>query len=700
MASRIKGLTIELDGNATGLDKALKSVNSTIKSTQQQLRDVDKLLKLDPKNTELLAQKQRLLTSEIDATKDKLNTLQQAAKQANDQLAKGQISQQQYDALQREIVETEEKLKGLDKELKETNNSWVNWEKVSEKAGKVAKAAAAAAAAAMAAAGAAVVGIIKQSVEAYSNYEQLVGGVQTLFGLGGQSLQDYAAAQGKAISEVQDEWMALTKGERLVLNNAENAFKTAGMSANQYMETVTSFSASLLQSLGGDTAQAAKVADMAITDMSDNANKMGTDISMIQSAYQGFAKQNYTMLDNLKLGYGGTKTEMERLLKDAEKLSGQKYDISNLDDVYNAIHVIQTEIGITGTTAEEADKTIQGSVSSMKAAYQNLLVSIADKNGDVGTSLDNLINSAKTVMKNLLPVIKTGLKSIATAIKDFAPEVIAMLPGLIDEVLPPLLDAVMEMAVALADTAPALVLTIVNAIVNNLPKLVDTAVKIVQALINGLIPAIPKLIPVALQAVNAIVNGLINNMPLLIRAAGQLIGGLVKGIIQNLPQIASAAWNIIKQIGDLFKPSTAIKWGRDMIQGLIQGLSDNLSLNGIANGARKVASKIASFLHFSVPDEGPLRDYMTWMPDFIQGLTNSLVASEYRLTDAVSGLASDMANEMTANPNAGINSSLASIQGLLSRGNVIVLDTGELVGATAKAYNAEFGKIARLEAAT
>ena len=696
MASRIKGLTIELDGNATGLDKALKSVNSTIKSTQQQLRDVDKLLKLDPKNTELLAQKQRLLTSEIDATKDKLNTLQQAAKQANDQLAKGQISQQQYDALQREIVETEEKLKGLDKELKETNNSWVNWEKVSEKAGKVAKAAAAAAAAAMAAAGAAVVGIIKQSVEAYSNYEQLVGGVQTLFGLGGQSLQDYAAAQGKAISEVQDEWMALTKGERLVLNNAENAFKTAGMSANQYMETVTSFSASLLQSLGGDTAQAAKVADMAITDMSDNANKMGTDISMIQSAYQGFAKQNYTMLDNLKLGYGGTKTEMERLLKDAEKLSGQKYDISNLDDVYNAIHVIQTEIGITGTTAEEADKTIQGSVSSMKAAYQNLLVSIADKNGDVGTSLDNLINSAKTVMKNLLPVIKTGLKSIATAIKDFAPEVIAMLPGLIDEVLPPLLDAVMEMAVALADTAPALVLTIVNAIVNNLPKLVDTAVKIVQALINGLIPAIPKLIPVALQAVNAIVNGLINNMPLLIRAAGQLIGGLVKGIIQNLPQIASAAWNIIKQIGDLFKPSTAIKWGRDMIQGLIQGLSDNLSLNGIANGARKVASKIASFLHFSVPDEGPLRDYMTWMPDFIDGLTSSLQASEYKLTDAVA----NMAGEMTVNPSGSLMTSLGGIQSLLAQGNVIILDTGELVGATAKSYNAEFGRMARLEAAT
>lgn len=668
MASRIKGLTIELDGNATGLDKALKSVNSTIKSTQQQLRDVDKLLKLDPKNTELLAQKQRLLTSEIDATKDKLNTLQQAAKQANDQLAKGQISQQQYDALQREIVETEEKLKGLDKELKETNNSWVNWEKVSEKAGKVAKATAAAAAAAMAAAGAAVVGIIKQSVEAYSNYEQLVGGVETLFKGSADEVQKYA----------------------------QNAYKTAGMSANQYMETVTSFSASLLQSLDGDTAQAAKVADMAITDMSDNANKMGTDISMIQSAYQGFAKQNYTMLDNLKLGYGGTKTEMERLLADAEKLSGQKYDISNLDDVYNAIHVIQTEIGITGTTAEEADKTIQGSVASMKSAYQNLLVSLADANGDVAGSLNNLISSAKTVMKNLLPVVKTGLKSIATAIKDFAPEVIAMLPGLIDEILPPLLDAVMEMAVALADTAPELVLTIVNAIVNNLPKLVDTAVKIVQALINGLIPAIPKLIPVALQAVNAIVNGLIQNMPLLIQAAGQLIGGLVKGIIQNLPQIASAALNIIKQIGNLFKPSTAIQWGRDMINGLIQGLSDNLSLNGIANGAKKVASRIANFLHFSVPDEGPLRDYMTWMPDFVDGLTRSLQASEYKLTDAVA----NMAGEMTVNPSGSLMTSLGGIQSLLAQGNVIILDTGELVGATAKSYNAEFGKIARLEAAT
>ena len=198
----------------------------------------------------------------------------------------------------------------------------------------------------MAAAG--LVAITKSAIANYAEYEQLVGGVDTLFKDSSKKVQEYA----------------------------NNAYKTAGISANEYMETVTSFSASLLQSLGGDTDKAASVADMAITDMSDNANKMGTDIGRIQDTYQGFAKQNYTMLDNLKLGYGGTKTEMERLLKDATAISGVKYDISNLNDVYQAIHVIQGELDITGTTAKEASTTIQGSISSMKSAWTNLITSM------------------------------------------------------------------------------------------------------------------------------------------------------------------------------------------------------------------------------------------------------------------------------------------------------------------------------------
>ena len=223
--------------------------------------------------------------------------------------------------------------------------------------------------------------LVKSSVDAYANYEQLVGGVETLFKTSSDKVMEYAA----------------------------NAYETAGMSANEYMETVTSFSASLLQSLDGDTAAATEKANLAISDMSDNANKMGTSMEMIQNAYNGFAKQNYTMLDNLKLGYGGTKEEMQRLLDDAEKLSGQKYEISNLNDVYSAIHVVQTELGITGSTATEASTTIQGSINQMKSAWENFVAGLMDSNADISALTDNLVNSIVIAGKNILPAILTFL---------------------------------------------------------------------------------------------------------------------------------------------------------------------------------------------------------------------------------------------------------------------------------------------------
>lgn len=278
--------------------------------------------------------------------------------------------------------------------------------------------------------GAGVIALGKQAVSAYADYEQLVGGVETLF----------------------------KNSASLVEKYADSAFKTAGMSANTYMENVTSFSASLLQSLGGDTAAAAKVADMAITDMSDNANKMGTDIGRITDAYQGFAKQNYTMLDNLKLGYGGTKTEMERLLADAQKITGIKYDINNLNDVFNAIHVIQGGVdelngglgdvskglGITGTTAKEASTTIQGSASAMKSAWENLLVGMADDTQDFDGLLDNLIDSVGTFAENVMPRVETALGGIAEFVAKLAPQIAAELPGLMADILPEMIQAVKE----------------------------------------------------------------------------------------------------------------------------------------------------------------------------------------------------------------------------------------------------------------
>lgn len=665
MANRIKGITIELGGDATQLQDALSDVNKSISSTQAQLKDVNKLLKLDPNNTELLAQKQRLLGEQISSTKDKLAQLQKAAAAANDALAKGEISKSQYDAIQREIAETEQSLKSLEDELKETNKSWKNWSEVAEKAGKVAKVAAEACAAAMAAAGAAVVKIVKDSVEAYADFEQLVGGVETLFKESADQVEQYASI----------------------------AYKTAGLSANEYMETVTSFSASLLQSLGGDTSQAAKIADMAIIDMADNANKMGTDMASIQSAYQGFAKQNYTMLDNLKLGYGGTKTEMERLLADAEELTGIHYDISNLSDVYSAIHAIQGELDITGTTAKEASTTIQGSVSSMKSAWENTLVAFSDGNADVAESVNQLVDSVGTVLENIIPVVEQALGGVVTAIKELAPKIIEILPQLVEEILPNLLDAVMEMVQALVEVAPDIIETLITTILDYLPDLINCAVKMMIALIDGLSKMIPDLIPVALKAVTTLMQAILNNLPLLVSAAGKMIGSLTGGIISNLPQILSAGGQVIKQLLSALNPGQAVSWGIDMIQGFVSGILNMLP--SVSSAAKSVASKVSSFLHFSRPDEGPLRNYEQWMPDFVSGLAESLKKSEYKLTDAVQG----MANNMVIAPDNKVNGSLNSIQSLLAQGCVMVLDTGELVGATAKAYNVELGRIAVKEGA-
>lgn len=271
--------------------------------------------------------------------------------------------------------------------------------------------------------------LAKNSISAYADYEQLVGGVETLFGAGGQSLEDYAKKAGKPVKKVEAEYKKLMSAQSTVLNNAKKAYVDAGMSQNEYMETVTSFSASLIQGLKGDTEKASKYAHTAIVDMSDNANKMGTDISMIQNAYQGFAKQNYTMLDNLKLGYGGTKTEMERLIKDASKMKGVQKELGitvdsnslSFDNIVNAIHVMQTEMGIAGTTTAEAKDTISGSINMMKASWTNLLTGMADDEADFEALLNQLIDSVGTVAKNLIPrieiVITTALKKVLEGIK-------------------------------------------------------------------------------------------------------------------------------------------------------------------------------------------------------------------------------------------------------------------------------------------
>lgn len=377
--SRVKGITVKIGGDVSGLDKALQKVNGEINDTQAKLRDIKRLLKMDPGNTELLRQKQQLLAKAVGDTKDKLEQLKDAEKQLK--AAGVDENSAQFQNLRREIIETENNLDDLTKAADQSSVAMAHIgataNKVADGAQKVADATAGISRAAQVGLAAAA-GAAAKIVDSYADYEQLIGGVETLF-----------------------------KGDAgKLVDAANNAYKTAGLSANAYMETATGFAASLVSSVGGDTKKAVDMADMAITDMADNANKMGSDIQSIQNAYQGFAKQNYTMLDNLKLGFGGTKEEMQRLLEEAEALSGVHYDIGNYADIVNAIHVIQDEMGITGTTAKEAEGTISGSIAAFKASVSNLLAGMGDANADVGQLTDNVIAAFQTMADNIIPILQ------------------------------------------------------------------------------------------------------------------------------------------------------------------------------------------------------------------------------------------------------------------------------------------------------
>lgn len=388
------------------------------------------------------------------------------------------------------------------------------------------------------AAGTAAVGALtKSAVDGFADYEQLTGGVETLF----------------------------KNSANVVFEYADRAYKTAGLSANQYMETVTSFSASLLQSLGGDTAKAAAYADRAVTDMADNANKMGTSIEMIQNAYQGFAKQNYTMLDNLKLGYGGTKEEMARLIQDASKLTdvqkelGLTVDANDMSfgNIVNAISVVQKNMDIMGTTAKEASDTIQGSVSSMKAAWSNLIVGLADDTQDFDALMGNFIDSVGDVAKNILPTLKVALSGIANLISELAPIITAQLPALIEEVLPPLIEAAGSIFNALIEVLPGLLTMLLNAAIEYLPTLIETLMTIIPQLFDGivqvfqgLIQMLPTLLPQIVSLVTSIITMLTSpsNLQLILQAGITLLTTLVQAIPTIVTQLISALPDIITNI--------------------------------------------------------------------------------------------------------------------------------------------------------
>ena len=541
---------------------------------------------------------------------------------------------------------------------------------------KVGAAALSASAAVATAATAAVASLTKQAVAAYADYEQLTGGVETLFG----DAATYVAGRATA------------------------AFETAGLSANEYMETVTSFSASLIQSVGGDTEKAAKLADQAIIDMADNANKMGSSMESIQTAYQGFAKQNYTMLDNLKLGYGGTKEEMARLLSDAEKLSGQKFDLSSYGDIVQAIHVVQENMGIAGTTAEEAASTISGSLAMVKGAWANVVTAIGEgDNEKISAYLDDLIYSIETAAENLLPTVEHALMGIADLVGALAPQIAEKLPAMITEAAPKLLDAgataiealahglldavpqllptiidlimqlgqmiiemapelikcgvdlIVQLALGLAEALPDLipaavdaVITIAEGLIDNIDLLIDAAIELIIGLANGLIEALPRLIEKAPEIIIKLVEALIRNAPKLVEAAAQLIFTLVEGLVKLFGKIIEVGAKLVTSIKEGFsqKVQDAKNWGRDIIDNFINGIKEKWE--HLKQTVKNVAQSVKNFLGFSEPEEGPLSDFHTYAPDMMDLYAKGIDDNKRKVEDSVSDLAQSMAGTFSA----------------------------------------------------
>lgn len=507
----------------------LKEVSSELKLTNTQFSSGDKTVK-ETKNA------YTNMNTTIQEQKEKISSLRSALSEAEKEYGsnneKVKTFKTQLNNAENQLIQMENATDKSNKELKEMKNGFDDAGQGALKFGDLLKAnvlgdfitsGLKAVGNGIKQIGSTFLDVGKQALDSYADYEQLVGGVETLF----------------------------KESAGIVEGYANNAYKTAGLSANEYMETVTSFSASLLSSLNGDTAKSAKVADMAITDMSDNANKMGTDMSMIQSAYQGFAKQNYTMLDNLKLGYGGTKSEMERLLKDAQKISGVKYDISNLNDVYNAIHVIQGELGITGTTAKEASTTIQGSVSAMKSAWQNMLTGIADDNADFEGLVGNLVESIGIAAENIMPRVKIIIDGIVALLPQLAEKIIEHLPEIMDagsEIITQLIDSLTTFAPDVGYSAFYIIESLLTGILNNLPTIMQAGIELLTELINGISQTLPNLIPVAINSLITLTTTILDNIDLIINSGIELILALAEGLINALPQLIDKIPVIIEKL--------------------------------------------------------------------------------------------------------------------------------------------------------
>ena len=634
------GLKIGLEGEKE-FKKALSEINQSFKVLGSEMKLVESQFSKSDGSAEALAARHKVLAEQVDAQRKKVDMLRQALANASESFGENDRRTQAWqiqlnnaqaalNGMERELADNEEAMDKLGKEMDDASDSADDLEEELDDAGDAAddsegkfsklggtlKTVGVAMGAVVAAAAAAAVSLGKAVVEAYGEYEQLVGGVDTLFKESSGKLQEYAS----------------------------NAYKTAGMSANDYMSTVTSFSASLIQSLGGDTEAAVKYADMAITDMADNANKMGTDIGLIQNAYQGFAKQNYTMLDTLKLGYGGTKEEMERLLADATAISGIEYDISSYADVVDAIHVIQESMGIAGATAAEAEHTIEGSMNSMKAAIDNLVVGFGNADANIEQLCGNVVDAFQDVLTNITPVIENIIAALPTALNAILATLVELLPTLLETVTSLFSQVLTTLLTLIPQLIPAViqaVMTIVDTVIANLPLLVDAAVQIVMSLVQGIGTALPTLIPAAIQAIITIVQSLLDSLPLILDAALQLITGLADGLLAAIPVLIEALPEIIMSIINFILDAIPqiIETGIQLLTSLVAALPQIITaivaaipeiINGILNAVLGAIPQIIQAgidLLISLIQALPqiITTIVAAIPQIISGIVNAII---------------------------------------------------------------------------
>lgn len=417
-------------------------------------------------------------------------------------------------------------------------------------------------------AGSMIVDVAKQAVNGYADYEQLVGGVQKLYGNMGQSLEEYAAEHGGMTDKVKAQWQSLEDAQNLVLQNANEAYKNAGMSANEYMETATSFSAALISSLGGDTVKAAEQTEVAMEAISDNVNTFGSNMEDVTNAFKGFSKQNYTMLDNLKLGYGGTQSEMKKLIADANEYAksiGQASDLSidSFSDIVTAIDLIQQKQSIAGTTAREAATTISGSIQMTKSAWDNLVAGLGNKDADLSSLINNVVTSAETVFNNVLPIAEQALVGIGNFVATIIPTVVEKIPSMLSAVLP-----------SLASSAGQLITSLAQAFMTGIPALMQTGIELLKSLASGMAQNVSALLEKALPMIMAFTEELRSNAGQLISAGLELIVQLAQGFIDALPTIIETVPTIIDNIVNIINDNAPkmLETGLQLIVMLVSGL--------------------------------------------------------------------------------------------------------------------------------